>query len=309
MILLLFAALAALATPQDDAVFRARVALVHVDAEAVAGDGRILGNLRKEDFRVLDNGKEQPVVGFAAEDQPLDLILLFDISGSMRLVVEKVASAAHEALRELQPGDRVSIMVFNTRSRVVQPFTEDLAEVERAMQQDVLGLQFGGGTKIQQAVDDAALRFMGEPKSQRRRAVLAITDNIGLRTRREQTIVRDFWEADALLSGLIIANKAMETIHTVGLVLGPQNLLTQAGMKGIAQKTGGDAIRAEDPGMAFREAMRRIRTRYSLYYVLPEDKPGKRRTIRVELAGDAAKEQPKARVRARTGYIVPAPGR
>ena len=53
--------------------------------------------------------------------------------------------------------------------------------------------------------------------------------------------------------------------------------------------------------------MRRIRTRYSLYYAMPDVKPGSRRTIHVELSDDAAKRFPKAKVRARTGYIVPAP--
>jgi len=298
---------AAFAPAQDRAVFRTGVSLVHVDAEVVSRDGRILNGFVKDDFRVLDEGKPQTIVSFSAEEEPLDLILLFDISGSMRAVVEGVAAAAHQGLRELRQGDRVSIMVFNTRARVVAPFTEDLAEVEQSIQRDVLGLQFGGGTLIQAAVDDAALRFQHEHRTERRRAVLIITDNIGMRTRREETVVRDFWEADALLSGLIVANPAYQALHTVGIVLGPQNLLMQAGMKGIAEKTGGDTIRSGDSGAAFQEAMHRIRSRYSLYYEQPEAKPGTRRTIHVELAGEAAKRNPKARVRARTGYLAPKP--
>jgi hypothetical protein len=94
-------------------------------------------------------------------------------------------------------------------------------------------------------------------------------------------------------------------MRTVGIILAPQNLAMQAGMKGIAEKTGGDALTANEPGTAFQEAMRRIRTRYSLYYALPEAKAGATRAIRVELAPDAAKRFPKARLRARTGYVVP----
>jgi hypothetical protein len=196
-------------------------------------------------------------------------------------------------------------MVFNRSSRVISPFTEDLEEVERVIREDVLGLNFGGSTFIQQAVDDAALRFMHEKRSQRRRAVLIITDNIGTRSRREETVVRDFWEADAILSGLIIANPVYQTLQTVGAILGPQNLLLMAGMKGIAAKTGGDTVRASDPGTAFQEAMRRIRTRYSLYYPMPQGKPGAKRLIRVELTAEAAKRYPKTKLRSRTGYIVP----
>lgn len=296
----------ALAFAQDDVVFRSGVSLVHIDAEVTSADGSILTGLTKDDFRVLDDRKEQTILHFSAEEEPLDLILLFDVSGSMRAVVEGVAAAAREGLRELRPGDRVSVMVFNTHARVVAPFTEDLDAIERTIQDDVLGLNFGGGTFIQAAVDDAALRFLHEKKTQRRRAVLIVTDNIGMRTRREQSVVRDFWEADALLSGLIVRNPTYQALHTVGIIMGPQNLLMEAGMKGIAQKTGGDTVHSNDPGTAFQDAMHRIRTRYGLYYALPQAKPGTSRTVHVELTPAAAKRYPKSRVRARTGYIVPA---
>jgi VWFA-related protein len=295
---------AALASSQEAPVFRTGVALVHVDAE-VTQDGRILTGFTKDDFRVFDERKEQPVLHFSADQEPLDLILLFDVSGSMRVVVESVAAATRQGLRELRSGDRVCVMVFNSRSREVGPFTEDLDAVERTIHEQVLGSRFGGGTMIQAAVDDAALKFMHEPRNQRRRAVLIITDNIGMRTRREQSVVRDFWEADALLTGLIVSNPVFRTMHTVGVILGPQNLLMQAGMKGIAAKTGGDAIPSDDPGPAFQDAMHRIRSRYSLYYAQPQAKPGATRSIRVELASNAARRFPKARVRSRTGYIVP----
>jgi VWFA-related protein len=298
-----FLALAAagFAFAQDGAVFRSGVSLVHVDAEVTARDGRILTGFSKADFRVFDEGKEQPIVNFASEDQPLDLILLFDVSGSMRAVVEGISSAAREGLRELRQGDRVSVMVFNSRSKVVLPFTEDLDAVERSIRGDVLGRRFGGGTLIQQAVDDAAMRFLHEPQTGRRRAVLITTDNMGMRTRNEQAVVRDFWEADALLSGLIVANPVFQAARAMH----PASLLLSAGMKGIAEKTGGDAIRSGDAGAGFQEMMRRIRSRYSLYYRMPEGKDGQPRTIRVELSADAKARFPGAHVRARKGYVMP----
>jgi VWFA-related protein len=291
----------------QDSVFRAGVSLVHVDAEVLGQDGRILTGFHQEDFRVFDERKQQPILQFAAEEQPLDLILLFDISGSMRAVVQEVADAARQGLRQLQPGDRVCVMAFNSGSREIAPFTEDLDAVGRTIQNDVLGLNFGGGTLIQAAVSDAAMRFRREPHTERRRAVLIVTDNMGRRTRREASVVEEFWESDAILSGLIVRNPAYQAMRTVGIILGPQNLAMEAGMKGIAEKTGGDSLTANEPGSAFEEAMRRIRTRYSIYYALPEAKPGATRTIRVELSPAAAQRSPKSRVRARSGYVVPYP--
>ena len=290
---------------QDAAVFKTAVSLVHVDAEVMAADGRVLSGLTKDDFRVLDEGREEPVLHFSTGEEPLDLILLFDVSGSMKPKVQEVAAAAQEGMQELRQGDRVAVMVFNNHTRVLMRFTTDLEAVQRSIQQDVMSLQFGGGTFIQSAVSDAAKRLMRQPRTERRRAVLIITDDYGQRTRKERTVVREMWEADALLTGLIVRSKAVQTVRTIGTIMHPYLLGLQVGVKGIADKTGGDFIYAGDAGLAFQESMRRIRTRYSLYYAMPEAKPGSPRALRVELSADAAKRFPKAKVRARTGYVTP----
>jgi VWFA-related protein len=290
---------------QDTPVFRTDISLVHVDAEVTAADGRILTGFSKEDFRVLDEGKEQPVLYFSAGQEALDLILLFDVSGSMRPKVEEVAAAAREGVRELRQGDCVAVMVFNTHTRLLMRFTDDLEAVQRSIREDVMGLRFGGGTFIQNAVSETARQFMRQTRTERRRAVLIITDDFGQRTRKESTVVRELWEADALLTGLIVRSKAVETVRTIGTIMHPYLIGLQAGVKGIAEKTGGDFIHAGDAGAAFQESMRRIRNRYSIYYAMPEAKPGSRRVLRVELSEEAAKRFPKARVRARTGYVTP----
>lgn len=246
---------------------------------------------------------------FSAGQEALDLVLLFDISASMRPKVQAVAAAAHEGVQELRPGDRVAIMAFNTRSRVVAPFTMDLVAVQRSIQEDVLSLHFGGGTYIQNAVSDAAKRLMGEPRGGRRRAILIITDNFGRRTRRASSVLRELWEADALLTGLIVRSTAVQTVHTIFSVTHPYMYALEAGIKGIAEKTGGDFIQSGDPGIGFHESMRRIRSRYTIYYAVPAGaKPGSQRTVHTELSVEAAKRYPQARVRARTGYTAPEAG-
>jgi hypothetical protein len=79
----------------------------------------------------------------------------------------------------------------------------------------------------------------------------------------------------------------------------------QAGMKGIAEQTGGDTIDSSNGGSAFQEMMQRIRSRYSLVYIMPPGKPGVTRTIHVELSQEAQRRFPKAKVRARRGYRAP----
>ena len=291
---------------QELPTFHTGISLVHADAEVVTQDGRILSGFKKEDFRVLDQGQEQPILYFSDGQEPLDLILLFDFSLSMIPKIQAVANAAAEGMQELRPGDRVAIMAFNARSWTVAPFTEDLAEVQRTIQERVLTLPFHGRTYIQSAVFHAADNLLAERRTGRRRAILVITDNYGQRTKKESTVVRELWEADALLSGLIVRSKGEQTAHSIMTATNPLLLAIQVGIEGIAEKTGGDFIRASDPAQVFRESMHRIRSRYTIYYSMPADaKPRSVRKVRIELAPEAAKRSANAKVRARTGYTVP----
>jgi len=289
---------------QEFPAFQTGVSLVHVDAEVRDETGSLAG-LHKEDFFVTDNRVPQHILYFSQDVEPLDLILLFDISGSMRPKIEKVAASSRSALAELRAGDRVAVMTFHGSSTLVAPFTEDLNAVARTINDDVVDGRFGGGTHLLAGVDDAAEYFLREPRSQRRRAVLILTDNFGQRSRRASTVIHHLWEADAVLSGLIIRSPGETAVRTAMMVSSPLTILIQEGMSGVAEKTGGDTIKADDAGDALRNSMRRIRLRYSLYYAMPPGNPGEQRQIKVELSPDALSRHPAAQVRARKGYLVP----
>ena len=81
--------------------------------------------------------------------------------------------------------------------------------------------------------------------------------------------------------------------------------MAQEDMLGAAVKTGGEVVNADDPGQAFREMLRRMRKRYSLYYAMPAGKAGSSRRVSVELSPAAKEQHPAAQVLARKGYIIP----
>ncbi len=226
----------------------------------------------------------------------------------MRHKVEEIAAASQAATEQLRPLDRVSVMVFNTHSRPVSPFTSDSKTTERAIQQ-VLELPFHGGTAIRNAVHDAANRFItiDDRKDQCRRAVLVVTDNVGIPNRTETSVVDNLGEADALLSGLIVRNLAAN-ISVVGL-LSPLGVKRPGGIEGIVEKTGGDVIASDDLATSFPEMIRRLRSRYSLYYRVPEDQVERQRTVHLELAPETMQRYPRARVRARQSYKASGPKR
>ena len=72
--------------------------MVHLDLH-VSNDGRILTGFHREDFVALDNGQPQTILYFAQDEQPLDVILLFGISGSMRPNVARAAASVQAAFR------------------------------------------------------------------------------------------------------------------------------------------------------------------------------------------------------------------
>jgi len=296
--------LAGLAMAQEHGVFKSSVSLVHVDAEVTDGK-RLLTDFHKEDFRVFDNRAPQEILYLTQEEMPLDVILLFDISGSMQAKLQNLAASAHAALGQLQTGDRVAVMVFSRESRIVQPFTGDMERVEQSINHQVLG-KVEGGTHILQAVTDAATYFLKEPRTERRRVVLIVTDNHGQPSGHRNTVIRDLWEADALLCGLELRQAGESVMLGIRSATSPiAAFMDMENMTSVVEETGGDLIKGRDPGADFENMIQRLRLRYMLVYALPKGKPGEQRKIKVELSDDAKKKNPQARVRARDGYYLP----
>ncbi len=273
----------------QDPTFRTSTSLVRIDAEAVLPSGQTASGLKAEDFRVFDEGAPQNVTGFSFEEDPLDLILLFDTSSGMKNKIQSVIRAAELGFHELRPGDRVSVMAYNSEARVEQGFTGNLDAVNEAILLKVLAGRFAGSARIETAASAAAARFRAEPVSHRKRAILAITD------RPEGGAVpdiRELWGSNIVFSELIVGRG------------GATKLLDNAAGSTVA-KTGGVTIAAGVPGEAFQQSVHYLRSGYTLYYGLPDGAaPGGVRAVRVELTAEALRRNAGIRVRARTGYVV-----
>ncbi len=273
--------LAAAAFAQDDAVFRTGVSLVRVDVEVRDASGQIVTGLKKEDFRVLDQGAPVAITDFNFEEDPLDLILLFDISGPMKGKLLKLVRAVELGFHELKPGDRVCVMAGPFQAFQILAFTPNMDKVNEAILIDVLKQKFAGQFVLESAATAAAARFHGEPKSHRRRAVLSIEDKSEGRPGGEAVAIRALWDADAALAELVLGGGSAKG--------------------GISGQTGGSVVMAgAEPGPAFMEAVQGLRRRYTLYYAQPGGAAGSERKLEVSVAG-----KPGLKVRARSGYVVP----
>jgi VWFA-related protein len=281
----------------QDVIFRTGVSLVRVDAQVTGSAGGVNG-LTKEDFEIRDNGELQPILYCSQDEQPLDILLLFDNSGSMLPAMRRLAASAHTALSELRKGDRVAVANFNADAWLMGDFNDDLDQVERTVGR-VVDLHFGGGTHILNAVDKAATYFHKNADPQRRHAILIFTDDDGQPSASERSVVNHMWQDDILLCGLIIPTPMSQRPGGASFGRGSEDML------GVAAKTGGETVDADNPGHTFREMMRRIRRRYSIYYAMPAGKPGSSRRVAVDLSPQGRNRYHDAQVLARKGYLIP----
>jgi VWFA-related protein len=280
----------------QDVLFRTGVSLVRVDAQVTGTAGGVNG-LSKEDFEIRDNNELQKIVYCSQEDQPLDILLLFDNSGSMLPAMRRLAASAHTALSELRKGDRVAVANFNADAWLMSDFNDDLDMVEHTVQR-VVDLRFGGGTHILNAIDMAGEYFHKHADPERRHAILILTDDDGQPSASEKSVTNHMWQDDILVCGLIIPTPMSQVGAGARGGFGED-------MLGIAVKTGGEAVDADDPGHTFREMLRRIRKRYSIYYAMPAGKPGAARKVALDLSPQGRNRYPDAKVLARKGYLIP----
>ena len=89
------------------------------------GKGRLVKDLTKKDFEVIDRGERRAINEFRSERAPLSLAILFDVSGSMDTADRATAAkfAAHHLINQLEEGrDEAGLFAFDSRLREVAPF-------------------------------------------------------------------------------------------------------------------------------------------------------------------------------------------
>jgi Ca-activated chloride channel family protein len=132
-------------------------------------------DLREKDFEVIDRGERRKITEFRADQAPLSLAILFDVSGSMDTADRVTAAkfAAHHLLNQLQGGrDEAGLFAFDSRLREVAPFTVDTRALKGALGE----VDPFGATSLHDAISAAADRVATRPFP--RRAVVVLTDGI-----------------------------------------------------------------------------------------------------------------------------------
>jgi len=277
--------------PQD--VIKVDTDLVPLDVVVTDSKGRLVRDLKREDFKLFEDNVERPIASFNVEKiagaaRPLAIVFALDMSGSMTSEeIQRVASAMREFSARLAGHPAVfGVMTFGMHVKTLQSLTADRGKLERAF--DRLAQEPNGmSTHTYDAVDDA-VRMLARhaPLTRERqlvkRAVVVITDGfpVGDVVSPETVIQR----ANAADTSVYLVTMPSYSQLLASMTLTP--LPTPLDVSGLVERTGGRSIygNENDLGPLFRAMAEEVATAYVLGFYPPPEKrgDGKFHTLRIE---------------------------
>lgn len=272
----------------DDEVVRISTDLVILNITVVDGAGKYVHGLRSSDFKLFEDGQEQKIASFSAEETPFAAAVLLDTSDSMGKRISMARAAAIRFLDGLRTEDVVAVYHFNSKVEQVQDFSfsHDLADM-------AYGLRSKGMTVLHDAVLRAAEDL--SKREEKRRAIVVLSD--GGDTRSSASL-------EKALASALAANATIFTVDMSSHALSPVDRLRGAGtLRILANKSGGRYL--ETPGgEALREAftgiVQELGKQYTIAYQ-PSNRvrDGRWRTVEVRL------QDANLKARTRQGYRAP----
>jgi Ca-activated chloride channel family protein len=157
----------------QEPTFKGGIRTVAVYATVTNAEGRLVPDLPRDAFSILDNGKRQDLTLFANELQPITVVMLLDRSGSMRANFELVEKSAEVFVNDLLPADKARIGSFSNRIQVdPRDFTSNHDELLAILRSE---LQEEGPTPLWNAVNVGITALLHQ---QGRRVILVFTDGM-----------------------------------------------------------------------------------------------------------------------------------
>src|SRR5579859_2402846 len=312
------------APSSSDQVFRVDVRVVQVDAQVLDKKTRhVTSSLDRKDFLIFEDGVPQKITSFSQDKLPLSVVILFDLTDSVRPVLKQLAEGALEALQHLKPEDEVTVMVYAAATQVLQEATTDralaVAAIERASRMESDEAAF-----FNEGIFQAARQLSQAENASTRRVIIWLTDDvpnipaeseIPLRYRRSLNGAMPHAQKEAmaelLRTGTVVCSLVKQSdqsvdgeqrlnAHPVDRMLHPPGEVYK-----YAAATGGQVIEYKKKQLKEKLSalIDDLRMRYSLAYHPSLQKPkGKYCTIKVQLAPEAKKSLGNVVVEARQGY-------
>jgi len=283
-------------------------------------EGQLVSSLTRENFRVWEEGSEQPLSDLALRKVPVDVVLMVDASSSVAANIDDFRRAAEEFVQLLAPEDRISLIKFDDRVELLLDWTNSRLQLRRSLRRIAPGMF----TRFNDALFLAA-REQFKPGA-KRHAVVVLTDGIdsGRGQATLETSLRALLEAQATV--YVISNTEIERagkraelntlLATSPSVLRMNELrigdlreslrvldISETNLAQLTGATGGRLYKPESFSAldsVYKEVADELRHQYALYYTpLNKTRDGKFRRVRVETV------KSDLRVSTRIGYFAP----
>ena len=276
------------------------VELVNVVATVLDENQKYMDGLRKEDFKVFEDGQEQTISFFSHDLRvPVSVGVLVDTSGSMKHKLQQALQTVREISMALSPQDEVFVVSFNSDVELRQKFTSNSADVQKAIKD----LKAGGETAAYDAIG-TALQEMKRAKHTKKVLIL-VTDGFDTKSKINQTQVMDLLKhSDVLVYAIGIDDDdndpyvlRREKFHIYHYML--NNLTAPSGGRAYRMFTGRTFALQTVAQLLLDE----LHQQYTLSYYPTSSREGNawhQVEVKVNKAG--------SQIRHKTGYFVNLPG-
>ena len=295
------------AQQQGQQPLQVQTAVVNVFATVRDKHHGIVSDLKKEDFKVMEDGVEQKISFFSKEvNMPITLGLLIDTSASMSRMIDAEQDAASRFLREvMRPKDEAMVITFDFDVDLLADFTQDTSVLASAIRRTQVNSVGGGGVVTPGTIpqgnnaggtdlyDAIYLACHDELATEAgRKGVIIMTDAEDTGSKlRMQDAVEAAQRADTVIHILLISDRMASFGTGPGVA------------HRMAEDTGGRVIDVHNDKSlekAFDEISEELRSQYVLgYYPINERRDGTFRKIQVTTT------QPDVKILARKGYYAP----
>lgn len=288
LLLIAGSVITAFAQTGDDDTISVDSSIVIMNATVTDAAGKAVRGLTQKNFRIFEDGTEQEIKSFEAEETPFAAVILIDTSGSMEERVSLARSAAIQFLGGLSSDDFAAIYKFDSKVEQVQDFSNSHDLADR-----VFDLKADGMTVLNDAVYKAAEILSKRPE--KRRAIIVLSDGADTMSRRS---------ADKALRAALTANAMIFSVDMSAIdKSGPERAQNQGVLKNFAEKSGGRFV-SSPGGLAMRDAFLRIVQELGMQYTISYEptntkKDGKWRAIDLHVL------KSNLTIRTRKGYNAP----
>jgi VWFA-related protein len=285
---------------QQKPSFRAGTDLVSLPVTVnVAGTSRYMTGLQVDDFAVYENGAKQDITIFNNTNSPLAFVLLMDTSASMDSRLETAQEAAIGFARTVRQQDLAEIIEFDRRAVVLQTFTNNVDQLERAIRRTSAGGPTGMFNAIYIALDSLKKLKPEEREEVRRKAIIIVSDG------EDNASAFQFDGPDGILE---LVKKAEVALYAIGLRATEttrDKVFKQSEfvLRQLAQHTGGRSYfpsHINELAQVYTQIAEELSTQYTLGYSPRNNRrDGTWRQVVVRV------NRPDAVVRTRPGYQAP----